>query len=74
MVAVNGNGNPQELYLSHRKGFVLNNEDLKSTEKIDEIKDKGCQFLIINRHTYSQSIDYTRIFKNDDYIIYDISD
>jgi len=74
LVAVNGNGNPQELYLSHRKGFVLNNEDLKSTEKIDEIKDKGCQFLIINRHTYSQSIDYTRIFKNDDYIIYDISD
>ena len=74
LVAINGNGNPQELYLSHRKGFVLNNEDLMSTEKIDEIKSKGCQFLIINRHAYSKSINFTRIFKNEDYIIYDISD
>ena len=74
LVAINGNGNPQELYLSHRKGFVLNNEDLMSTEKINEIKNKGCQFLIINRHAYSKSINFTRIFKNEDYIIYDISD
>ena len=34
LVAINGNGNPQELYLSHRKGFVLNNEDLKNFFKL----------------------------------------
>jgi hypothetical protein len=74
LVAINGNGNPQELYLSHRKGFVLNNEDLKSIKKMNEIKNKGCQFLIINRHAYSQSVNYPRVFKNDHYAIYNISD
>ena len=74
LVAINGNGNPQELYLSHRKGFVLNNEDLKGIEKINEIKSKGCQYLIINQHAYGQKTNYPLLFKNDDYAIYDISD
>ena len=74
LIAINGNGNPQELYLSHRKGFLLNNDDLKNIEKIDEIKNKGCQFLVINRHTYRQSINYPRVFINDHYAIYNISD
>ena len=74
LIAINGNGNPQELYLSHRKGFVINNQDLRNIEKIDEIKNKGCQLLIINRHAYNQSINYPRVFINDHYAIYDISD
>ena len=74
LVGINGNGNPQELYLSHRKGFVLNNEDLNSDKKIQEIKNKGCQFLIINRHSYSESINYPCVFNNEHYAIYDISD
>ena len=73
LIATNGNGNPQELYLSHRKGFVVNNEDL-STEKIKALKKRGCKFLIINRHTFKKTLKHSLIFKNKDYEIYDIND
>ena len=74
LVAVNGNGNPQELYLSHRKGFVLQNHELTNAEKMNSIKVKGCRYLIINRHTYHNSLNYQEIYNNKDYRIYKLAD
>ncbi len=74
LVAINGNGNPQELYLSHRKGFVLNNEDLKNELKLKSIKSKGCKYIIVNKHQFKDNLNYKKIFKNEDYVIYEIED
>ena len=74
LIAINGNGNPQELYLSHRKGFVLNNEDLTNKSRMKSIKEKGCKYLIINTHTYNQKLNYREIYKNKDYLIYELED
>lgn len=74
LVAINGNGNPQELYLSHRKGFVLNNEDLNNELKLRSIKSKGCKYLIVNKHNFKEKLRFTKIFKNEDYVIYEIED
>ena len=74
LIAINGNGNPQELYLSHRKGWVLMNSQCKDPKRIEEIKDKGCKLLIINRHTYDKKLPYHIQFENKDYRIYSIAD
>lgn len=74
LIAINGNGNPQELYLSHRKGFVLNNEDLLNETKIKSIIEKGCKYLIVNIHTYNQILNYKVIYRNKDYLIYELED
>ena len=74
LVAVNGNGNPQELYLSHRKGFVLQNHELTNSAKMNSIKEKGCRYLIINRHTYHNPLNYQEIYNNKDYRIYKLAD
>ena len=74
LIAINGNGNPQELYLSHRKGWVLKNSQCKDPKHIEKIKDKGCKFLFINRHVFEQRLPYKIQFENRDYRIYSISD
>ena len=74
LVAINGNGNPQELYLSHRKGFVVSNEDLVNPKKIESMRFKGCKYLIVNKHSYNRKLEYNEIFDNKDYKIYEIED
>ena len=74
LIAINGNGNPQELYLSHRKGFVLNNEDLNNELKLRSIKSKRCKYLIVNKHNFKENLGHKEIFKNEDYVIYKLED
>ena len=74
LIAINGNGNPQELYLSHRKGFVLNNEDLNNELKLRSLKSKGCKYLIVNKHNFKDILGHKEIFKNEDYVIYKLED
>ena len=74
LVAINGNGNPQELYLSHRKGFVISNEDLMNPKKIKSMRFKGCKYIIVNKHSYNRKLEYNEIFDNKDYKIYEIED
>jgi hypothetical protein len=74
LIAINGNGNPQELYLSHRKGFVLKNEDLNNELKLRSLKSKGCKYLIVNKHNFKDILGHKEIFKNEDYVIYKLED
>ena len=49
LIAINTrSGNPVEMYLAHRKGWMLLNQNITEA-RLDEIKKKGCRFLLINR-------------------------
>lgn len=50
LIAINGNGNPQLLYLAHRKGWNCSNEEIKDSTFIDEITQKGCRWIVIDKH------------------------
>lgn len=49
LIAINSHDrNPQEMYLAHRKGWMLLNEEVTDA-RIQQLEEKGCQFLLINR-------------------------
>jgi hypothetical protein len=50
LIAVNGNGNPQLLYLSHRKGWVISDEQLKDKTFLNTLKSNGCMFILIAKN------------------------
>ncbi len=50
LIAVNGSGNPQELYLAHRKGWTINNTQVADVNYLKDIANQGCLYLLINRH------------------------
>ncbi len=74
LIGINGNGNPQELYLSHRKGWVLQNEQCIDPVYIEKIKRLGCEYLIVNVHSLTTELPYLKTFENEHYRIYRIVD
>lgn len=51
LVAINGNGNPQQLYLSHRKGWVIEDDWLKNDNYLQDLSQAGCDWLLLNKTT-----------------------
>lgn len=72
LVAINGNGNPQELYFLHRKGWNVTNETISNQEQRNQIIKNGCDFIIINKRSLHKSLPLRVIFENKDYVLYDI--
>ena len=66
-------GNPQELYFTHRKGWLLNNEEITDVAKMEEIKSKGCRYLIISKKYWNEAaINEKTLFENDHYILFSL--
>jgi hypothetical protein len=61
LVAINGNSNPQELYLLGRKGWNLSDESLRQKDMVNELSTKGCAYLVVNKRTLSNLPDYGKI-------------
>jgi hypothetical protein len=74
LIAINGDGNPQQLYLSHRKGWVINSNQLMNMEYIESIRSKGCKYLIINKNYYKQKmeIDWNVVYEDSNFIAYSL--
>jgi hypothetical protein len=77
LILINGNGNPQLIYLSHRKGWTCSDKQLSDTSFINKIVDSNCKYIVINKHS---SIDlnylttsFKKVFENNDFLIMNIS-
>lgn len=70
LIAINGNGNPQQIYLAHRKGWTCDNEQISDSTFIRNLFNKGCKFLFVNKHTCNSSLHKRIIFENDSYKVY----
>ena len=73
LIAINGNGNPQQIYLTHRKGWTCDDNQISDSTYIRDIAKKGCKFLFVNKHTVTEKIPKPIVFNNDDYIVYEIN-
>lgn len=69
-VAINGNSNPLELYLLNRNGWNLSNEAMADLGLLQQLKHKGCRYVILNRHNSSQEFEGVCVFQNQHYSIY----
>jgi hypothetical protein len=71
LILINGNGNPQLIYLSHRKGWNCSDEQLLDTSYLSTVISKGCKYIIVNKHSQKNTdLLFKRAFENDDFLIY----
>ena len=76
-IITNGNGNPQMLYLAHRKGWSCVDWEITELRHIQKVADRSCKFIVIDRHA-SDELDKLKLplksaFENDDFRIYHTS-
>lgn len=69
-IAINGAGNPQQLYFAHRKGWTIANEKLNDTGFINSIREKGCKYIFINKKDFKNRLSYPAVFENDFFAVY----
>ncbi len=73
LIAIYGEGsNPQQLYLSHRKGFTYNSDYFKDSVFVYEIINKGCKYLFIDKTVINDTINFENIFENNYYVVYNL--
>jgi hypothetical protein len=73
LIAINGNDNPQQIYLTHRKGWTCTDSQIADESFINSIQKKGCRYIFINKHSCFKSINKKIVFNNENYIVYDLN-
>jgi hypothetical protein len=72
LIAINaGIDNPTAMYFAHRRGWVVSNEVIVEEAFQNEIKAKGCKFILIAGKLYGDPvIDLPVVYETDDFKIY----
>ena len=69
LIAINGNGNPQQLYFTHRKGWNTTDALLQQETYLDQIKRKGCKYVVLNKAS-SFTLNKDLVYSDDHYLLY----
>jgi len=64
-----GSRNPQQMYFAHRKGWTVNQEDLK-TPHIAQLQQLGASYLFINKKLSQEKFAYTVTYEDEYFVIY----
>jgi hypothetical protein len=71
LIAINCGTNPQQVYLLHRKGWDIENNEAQDATFMADLKAKGCKVLFINKHEGNvKPLPYQKLGENQDLIIY----
>lgn len=78
LFAINSGQNPQQIYFLHRKGWTINNEQAMDRVFLNNLVEKGCKFLFINKHYLNSVVmnsDKNRliVFENEHFVVYSLS-
>ena len=73
LIAINGNDNPQQLYLAHRKGWTCSDSLITDLSFINNIQKKGCRYIFLNKHSCNKSINRKIVFSNVNFTVYDLN-
>ncbi len=70
LIVINGGASPQDMYFAHRKGWSINASILNKIT-IEQYKNAGAKFLVIDKKTSDIHIDYyTQVNSDDNYDVY----
>ena len=70
LIVINGNSNSQQMYLSHRKGWVCDNMQLLDSLYLNNIISKDCRFIFVDKHTFNKTLKFKIIYDDADYRVY----
>jgi hypothetical protein len=65
-------GNPQELYFAHRKGWVVNAAEANDPTYLPNIARRGCNLFFINKKYWENRPrpPFELVFENDNYLVF----
>ncbi|OFX28453.1 MAG: hypothetical protein A2033_14745 [Bacteroidetes bacterium GWA2_31_9] len=73
LIIINGGDNPQELYMSHRKGWTITNDKLVDNSFINNAKQLGAKYLFVNKTDFKDSITTYKLIKDFEfYLVYNL--
>jgi energy-coupling factor transporter transmembrane protein EcfT len=70
LIVINGGNSPQQIYFTNRKGWTVDNEAITDKTKMDEFRLKGAAYLIVNKISFSEDLDFPEIYADNHFIIY----
>ena len=70
LIVINGENNPQQLYLSHRKGWTCSNDLLLNEKFLRILNKRECKYIFINKLNGELKLNYKVVFENKHYIVY----
>jgi hypothetical protein len=70
LIVINGEGNPQELYLSHRKGWTCVSTELNDAGYLKALEEAGAKFVVVKPNEWVETVPLSLIFENEHYRIY----
>jgi hypothetical protein len=76
LVAINCGINPQELYLMHRKGWIITTEQALNPTFVDSLAKKNCKFLFFNKHDLKANHalpSFRLLFSDENFEVFDVS-
>lgn len=73
MVAFASDGNPQELFLSHRKGGRVSWHSINDFHLLDAMESTGFKYLFVNRNSGQMDIGVDTFYIDENYVVYDLT-
>ena len=77
LIAINGDHNPQLMYLAHRKGWLIATSKAQDELFMQQIVDLGCKYLFLDKHDgtfvmLNSNNNRTLVFENQDFVVYSL--
>lgn len=72
LIVINGGNSPQQIYFAHRKGWTVDDKTITDHVKMDEFRQRGAGYLIVNKTSFSGDLDYPRIYDGEHFEINDL--
>lgn len=76
-ILINSGDCPTPMYFAHRKGWISFNNNILNKNYIHDLKLNGLKYIVILKKTFGSDIkllDYKKVFENNLYTIYKISE
>lgn len=73
-IVINGNGVPQHIYFTNRKGWTAFDDEITDTLFLNKIAKQGCRYIFVDRTTLKDSIYKRVVFIDDKFIVYDMQE
>jgi len=65
-------GNPQLLYLSHRKGWLRDPETLQKKKDLEKLMEKGAKYILVDKNEFDLQLNLEEAYQDDDFRIYSL--
>jgi hypothetical protein len=72
LIIINGGDSPQQIYFANRKGWSVKDEVIKDKTKMNELRQRGASYLIVNQTSFSEELDLPRVYADEHFVIYSL--